>query len=118
MIAGVGGAALLLFLFLPWFDGGGDALNGWEGQSSTDIYLLITAAVAIATAATAGEAISLPGTTMNGSTALLGVVATVLILWLLLFDFPEGADRGIGIILSLFAAGAIAYGGYTAAEGE
>lgn len=114
MIAGVAGAALIIFLFLPWFGG----VSGWEGQSSTDIYMLITGAVAILTALTAGGAISIPGTTMNGATALLGIVATILLVWLLLFDFPEGVDRGIGIILSLVAAAAIAYGGYTAAEGE
>lgn len=112
MIAGAGGVALIIFLFLPWF---GD-LSGWEGQSSTDIYMLITAVVAIATALTAGGGFSLPGITMNGATALLGGVATILLIWLIVFDFPEGVDRGIGIILSLVAAAAIAYGGYTAAD--
>lgn len=34
------------------------------------------------------------------------------------FDFPDGVDRGIGLILSLVAAAAIAYGGYTAAGGS
>jgi hypothetical protein len=113
-IAGVGGLALLIFLFLPWF---GD-LSGWEGQSSTDIFMLITALVAIGTALTAGGGISFPGVSMDGATALLGGVATILLIWLIVFDFPEGADRGIGIILSLFAAGAIAYGGWTAAQGH
>jgi hypothetical protein len=110
MIAGVGGVLLFLFLFLPWF---GD-FSGWEGQSSTDIYMLITAAFAVTTALTAGGAISLPGLSMDGATALLGAVATVLLVWLIIFDFPDGADRGIGIILSLVAAGAITYGGYSA----
>lgn len=55
---------------------------------------------------------------MNGATFLLGAVATILVLWLLVFDFPDGADRGIGIILSLFAAAAVAVGGYMAAELE
>jgi hypothetical protein len=53
--------------------------------------------------------------TMSGATALLGGVATILLVWLIIFDFPEGVDRGIGIILSLLAAAAIAYGGYTSA---
>lgn len=60
-IAGVGGAVLLICLFLPWFTGGGGDLSGWEGQSSTDIYLLITSLVAIATALTAGGAITRGG---------------------------------------------------------
>jgi len=110
MIAGVAGAALIVFLFLPWF---GD-ISGWEGQSSTDIYMLITGVVAIAAAL--GVGFSLPGVSMSGATALLGIVATILLVWLIIFDFPEGVDRGIGIILSLVAAAAIAYGGYTAAD--
>jgi hypothetical protein len=114
MIAAGGGVALFIFLFLPWF---GD-LSGWEGQSSTDIYMLITALFAVGTAVTAGGGLNLPGVSMNGATALLGGVATVLLIWLVIFDFPEGADRGIGIILSLVAAAAIAYGGYTAAQGD
>jgi hypothetical protein len=49
-IAGVGGVLLFIFLFLPWFGEGGLELSGWEGQSSTDVYLLITAIVAVAAA--------------------------------------------------------------------
>jgi hypothetical protein len=111
-IAAAGGALLIICLFLPWF---GD-LSGWEGQSSTDIYLLITAVVAITAALGYGFAGNLPGVSPNGATALLGIVALVLVLWLVIFDFPEGADRGIGILLSIVATAAIAYGGYTSAE--
>ena len=57
-----------------------------------------------------------PGVTANGATALLGAVATILLVWLVVFDFPDGADRGAGIIIALIAAVAIAYGGYTAAD--
>jgi hypothetical protein len=114
MIAGGAGVLLFIFLFLPWF---GD-VSGWEGQSSTDVYMLITAVVAVGAALTAGQGLSLPGVTMNGATALLGGVATTLLIWLIVFDFPEGASRGIGIFLSLLAAAAIAYGGYTAARDE
>ena len=114
MIAGGAGVLLFIFLFLPWF---GD-VSGWEGQSSTDIYMLITAVVAVGAALTAGQGLRLPGVTMNGATGLLGGVATALLIWLIVFDFPEGASRGIGIFLSLLAAAAIAYGGYTAARDE
>ncbi len=38
--------------------------------------------------------------------------------WLIVFDFPAGESRGIGILLSLVAAAAIAYGGYIAARGR
>ena len=113
-IAAVGGVLLFIFLFLPWF---GD-LSGWEGQSSTDIYMLITAVVAIAAALMPGNDTGIPGVTRTGAAALLGIVALVLVLWLLIFDYPEGADRGAGILLSIDATAAIAYGGWTAGAGR
>ncbi len=103
---------LFICLFLPWF---GD-VSGWEGQSTTDLYMLITAGVAVGAALRVGPDTAIPGVTRNGATALLGIIALVLVLWLVLFDFPEGADRGIGILLSVVATGAIAYGGYKAGE--
>lgn len=115
MIAGIAGAALIVFLFLPWYSNG-ESFSGWEGQTTTDVYLLITGLVAIVAALTAGGAMNLPGVTMSGATALLGGVATILLLWLVIFDFPDGVDRGIGLFLALIAAAAIAYGGYTAAH--
>jgi hypothetical protein len=117
LIAGAGGLLLFIFLFLPWFGVGSTSLSGWEGQSSTDIYLLITALVAIFMALTAGRMV-LPGMTLNGATALLGGVSTVVLLWLSVFDFPANTDRKIGVYLSLLAAAAIAYGGWVAAREE
>lgn len=118
MIAGAAGILLFAFLFLPWFGEGDLSLSGWEGQSSTDIYLLITAAVAVGTALTAGELVILPGLTTNGATAALGGVGTILLLWLVVFDFPDGADRKIGLFLSLLAVAAVAFGGFSAARDE
>jgi hypothetical protein len=112
-IAAAGGVLLIISLFLAWF---GD-VNGWEGQSSTDIYMLITAVVAIGAAVTGTGATAIPGVTKAGATALLGIVALILVLWLVIFDFPEGVDRGIGILLAIPATAAIAYGGYRAGGG-
>ena len=112
-IAAVGGVVLFISLFLNWF---GD-VSGWEGQTTTDLYLAITAGVAVLAALDAGD-LPLPGMSMNAAAALLGGVATILLIWLVVFDFPEGADRGIGVILALISSAAIAYGGYTAAEGR
>jgi hypothetical protein len=117
LIAGAGGVLLFIFLFLPWFGEGGENLSGWQGQSSTDIYLLITAVVAVWALAAGGGAI-LPGLRINGASALLGGVGTILLVWLTVFDFPEGADRKIGLYLSLLAVAAIAFGGYTASQNE
>jgi hypothetical protein len=43
-----------------------------------------------------------------GAADLLAVIATVLLGWLLLFDFPAGAQREAGAFLALAAAASIA----------
>jgi hypothetical protein len=117
LIAGVGGLMLFGFLFLPWFGEGGLNSTGWEGQSTTDIYLLITAMVAVAAALPSTRALLLPGVTMPGAAALLGGVGTVLLIWLSFIDFPSGADRKVGVYLALLAAIVITIGGYMSAQG-
>ena len=116
LVAGVGGVMLFIFLFLPWFGEAGLNNNGWQGQSSTDIYLMITAVVAIASAVPLGRAVLFPGVTMGGAAALLGGVATLVLIWLSFFDFPSGADRKIGVYIALLAAIVIAVGGYMSTQ--
>jgi hypothetical protein len=118
LIAAAGGVLLFIFLFLPWFGSGGASKSGWEGQSSTDIYLLITALVAVGTALTARGRVAPPGATMNGATFLLGFVGSILLLWLSVFDFPSGEQRKIGVYLGLLACLVIAYGAYRAIQEE
>ena len=117
LVAGVGGLLLFGFLFLPWFGEAGVNSTGWEGQSSTDLYLLITALVAVAAALPSTRAMLLPGVTMSGAAALLGSVGTVLLIWLSFIDFPSGADRKVGVYLALLAAIIVAVGGYMSAQG-
>jgi hypothetical protein len=117
-IAGLGGLFLFVVLFLPWFGDVTGTKSGWEGQSATDIYLLITAVVALVTALGAGRGMVIPGLTMNGATALLGGVAMILLLWLSFLDFPAGEDRKVGVYLGLVASAIVAFGGYKAAQDE
>jgi Na+/H+ antiporter NhaA len=116
LVAGIGGLLLFGFLFLPWFSAGDLNESGWEGQSSTDIYLLITAMVAVASALPASRAMLLPGVTMAGAAALLGAVASVLLIWLSFIDVPSGEGREVGIYLALVAALVITVGGYMATQ--
>jgi hypothetical protein len=117
MIAGVSGFLLFIFLFLPWVgaEGVDESLSGWEANNPFDIVLLITAIVAIGAAL--GGGVELPGISINGATAVLGIVSAIAILWFLI-DYPEGLERKIGIFLSLLAAVGVAYGGFTAAQEE
>jgi hypothetical protein len=111
LIAGAGGALLIVSLFLPWADAGGVSRSGWELWTMADVFFLIAALVAIAAAITGGRVgLFRPDMSLNGATDLLGVVSTVLIAWLIIFDFPAGASREIGVFLALIAAIAIAGG--------
>jgi len=117
LIVGIGGLMLFGFLFLPWFGEPAGNLTGWQGQTTTDVYLLITAMVAVAAALPTTRALLLPGVTMPGGAALLGGVATILLIWLSFIDFSSGADRKIGVYLALLAAIVITIGGFLSAQG-
>jgi hypothetical protein len=117
LVAGLGGLMLFAFLFLPWFSAAGVNETGWEGQSSTDIYMLITAMVAVAAALPGTRALLAPGVTMSGGATLLGGVATVLLIWLSFIDVPSGEGREVGIYLGLVAAILITVGGFMASTG-
>ena len=105
LIAGAGGVLLIVSLFLPWAEKGGVSRNGWELWTMADVFFLIAGLCAIAAAFTGGRfGLFRPDLTLIGATDLLGIVATVLIGWLLIFDFPAGADREIGAFLALIGA--------------
>ncbi len=137
-MAAVSGAALLLFMFLPWYGVGGGSVdvpggdsistpgvnaNAWEVLSYIDILLFLIAVVAIGlVVARAADALPAglpapPGTILLAA----GALAVLLILFRIL-SVPgpdvEGFEIGrkIGIFLSLIAAGGIAFGGHTASK--
>src|SRR5438874_10192037 len=111
LIAGAGGALLIISLFLPWADVQGVSRSGWELWTMADVFFLIAGLTALGAAITGGRiGLFRPDLSLNGATDLLGVVTTVLLTWLIIFDFPEGAGREIGVFLALIAAIAIAGG--------
>jgi hypothetical protein len=103
---------LLIFsLFLPWAGVRGTHQSGFQLLAVGDVLLLIVGLVAIAAALTWGRyGLFRPDLSMNGAADLLGLVATILLAWLILFDFPAGASRGVGMFLALVAAIAITAG--------
>ena len=111
LIAGAGGVLLIVSLFLPWAEQGDISRSGWELWTMADIFFLIAGLCAIAAAITGGRfGLFRPDVTLIGATDLFGVVATVLIGWLLIFDFPAGADPEIGAFGALIGAITIAGG--------
>jgi hypothetical protein len=136
MVAAASGAALLLFMFFPWYGFGGKSVevpgsgtistpgadfNAWEAFSVIDLVLFLVAALALALAlARAADAMP-TGLPAPPATIVLaaGAIALLLVLYRIV-DVPvpdlEGFENGrkIGIFLALLAAGGIAFGGYTA----
>jgi hypothetical protein len=111
VLAGTGGVLLIASLFMPWSSAAGATRNGWEALSLSDLFFLITGVCGIAAAVTGGRfGFFRRDLSWNGMTDILGVIATLLLGWLLLFDFPAGASREIGVYLALAGAAAIATG--------
>ena len=111
LICGTGGALLIVSLFLPWAEASDVDLSGWELWTMADVFLLIVGLVASAAALTGGRfGLFRPDLSLSGAADLLGVVATVLLAWLIIFDFPEGGSREIGAFLALIGAMAVAGG--------
>ena len=105
VIVGAGGALLLLSLFLPWATAGDQSANGWELSTTTDVYLLIAALAAVVAAVTGGHiGLFRPDVSLMGAADILNVIASVLLVWLLAFDFPDGASRDIGVFVALAGA--------------
>jgi hypothetical protein len=111
LTAGAGGVLLIVSLFLPWTGTEGADRIGFQLFTLADVFLLIVALVAIGAALTRGRfGVFRPDLSVNGAADLLSVVATVLVAWLVLFDFPPGASREIGVYLALASTIAIACG--------
>ncbi len=112
LLAGGGGALLIASLFLPWADfPDGVSRNGWEVLTMSDVFFLIVGLFGIAAAVTGGRfGFFRPDVSLNGATDILGLMAAILLGWLILFDFPSGAGREAGVYLALIAGIAIACG--------
>jgi hypothetical protein len=134
IIAAVSGIVLLVAMFLPWIGvsgpdlpanlpgvsesaGGSDSENIWKG-SSLDVYLLITAIVALVPPLLAVSGSAEEFSFASAATFLLGVVGVILVAVFLTIDFPDGADRKIGAFIGLAAVIGIAFGGFRALQEE
>jgi hypothetical protein len=112
LLAAGGGALLIASLFLPWADfPDGVSRNGWEVLTMSDVFFLIVGLFGIAAAVTGGRfGFFRPDVSLNGATDILGLMAAILLGWLILFDFPSGAGREAGVYLALIGGVAIACG--------
>jgi hypothetical protein len=129
MLAGAGGALLLVTLFLPWFGkvspfceplpgySCGHNVSAWGAFGFTDIVLLL--------AALCGMAVAIAGTNSKTDTQItsasltvpVALLATLLVLYRLL-DPVGNKDLRFGIFLGLGACLAITYGSWRAVRNE
>jgi hypothetical protein len=133
VIAGVGGVALLVTMFLNWYSAGGSAtfqgrqiqvslgLTAWEAFSVTDLILALTAvsgiALAVLTASRRSPALPVAAGVI---TATLGALATLLVFYRIL-NQPgpnEFLEVKLGAFLGFLAVLAVAVGGYRAIQDE
>jgi hypothetical protein len=129
VVAGLGGVALLIVMFLDWYGAGGNAtfqgqdikislgLNAWEAFSITDLILALTAvsgiALAVVTASRRSPALPVA---LSVITSALGALATLLVFYRILnqpgpnqfFDVKLGAFLGFLSVLAIAVGGCLA----------
>ncbi|HEV7458938.1 MAG TPA: hypothetical protein VGN78_00255 [Solirubrobacteraceae bacterium] len=112
LLAGCGGALLIGSLFMPWSESAaGVSQSGWEVLTVSDVLLLITGLFGLAAAITGGRfGFFRRDVSLNGATDIVSLVAAILLAWLILFDWPSGASREVGVFVALVAAVAITTG--------
>jgi hypothetical protein len=124
IVAGIGGLALFVFLFFDWFGGGAEVsgslvngtatlshpgISGWDALIDLPGFLIILSGVsglALAYLAATGQRVNAP-VRRGAVTALLGLLAVLLILWRM---FAGSPTLKIGVFLGLAAAIAITAG--------
>jgi hypothetical protein len=110
LIAGVGGASLIVALFLPWAGVDGISRTGWEFNTLAAGLFVIAGVLGIATAITGGQyGAGRPDLSVIAATDLLNTTAMLLLIWLIPFDFPEHATRQPGVFCALLSAAATAF---------
>ena len=110
LIAGVGGASLMLALFLPWAGVQRVNRSGWEFNRVAAVLFLVAGVFGIATAITGGQyGVGRPDLSLIAATDLLNTTSMLLLAWLIPFDFPEHATRQPGVYCALISAAATAF---------
>lgn len=110
LIAGAGGAVLIVAVFLPWASVEGASRTGWEFNSVAGVLFVVAGVFGIATAITGGQyAAGRPDLSLIAATDLLNTISMLLLAWLIPFDFPAHATREPGVFCALIAAAATGF---------
>jgi hypothetical protein len=110
-IAAASGLALLVSLFLPWYDAGDDSVSAWDALAVTDVLLAIVAAAGVLLAiVTATQRVPAVPIALSAVVVLVGLVGLVLVV-IRVLALPDGADgRDWALWLGLAGAAGIVVG--------
>ena len=121
LIAAAGGLALLLVMFLDWYEAAGVGLSAWVVFTITDVVLALAGVtavmLAVVTAARRSPALPVAGSVI---TATIGVVATLLVLYRII-NQPgpnEFIEAKFPAFLGFLCVLAIAAGGWLSMRDE
>ncbi|MEA2481652.1 MAG: hypothetical protein QOJ07_3574 [Thermoleophilaceae bacterium] len=113
VIAAVGGVALIVALFLPWYGSGGRTADGWESLTVIDGILLFCAlfGIALLVLIIQQRTPALP-LAVAGLGAWLGLLAVALVLFRVAFTPGDGVSREWGLFVALAAAATLFSGAW------
>jgi hypothetical protein len=118
-LVGLGGMALLVSLFLPWYDGGGDELSAWDALAVTDILLALIAAFAVLVwIVTATQRVPALPVALDGLLSLAALFGVLLVLYRVLSVPGEADGRAWALWLGLGGSLAILVGSWLAMADE
>ena len=120
-VLALSGAALIVSLFLPWYERGSASMTAWESLSVTDGLLCAIGAVAVSAWVVTATQKTVPvSIAIEAITAVLGLVAVVLALNRVI-DMPDpgpGYSTAAGAWIALAAAVGVTGGALMAMRDE
>jgi hypothetical protein len=119
-MAAASGTALLLALFLPWYElEGGATASAWDSLAALDVVLAVIAVAAVALLlVTAGQRVPAVPIALDALVAPAGLIAAVLVTVRVLNLPDAAAARGWALWLALAASLGIVAGGVLAMRDE
>lgn len=120
-LTGVAGVALLVLLFVPWYGrDDGETVSGWGAFAVTDVWLALTAVLAIAvallTAARDSPSLPLAAAVVCATVSVIAVILVVL----RLLALPQDAldTREWGLFAGALAVLGVTFGSWSALRDE
>ncbi len=114
-IAALGGVALLVALFLPWYDEGAASPTGWESFAVVDVILALVGVAAVLLLVVTAQQRSPALPIAMASLLTLGGVLVLVLALIHVADLPSDASArdagvwlGLAASLGIFAGGALA----------